>query len=193
MQSCESDRYGISESSFNAPGQRRRACGDSYMGMTSARRSPLRMAATTEPQPAEKEESTKGKRVIVVGGGWAGKRECTETVTFSGNEFETCQDIDSSPSGSYRGKICLAILQTGFGSALALAERGCEVTLLDALPNPGGLASGFRTEKGFAVEAGIKGFWYQVCAIPTRTMRGPSAWTRISDKPSSCPNRVSPV
>ena len=35
------------------------------------------------------------------------------------------------------------------------------MTLLDASPNPGGLSAGWRTKQGRAVEAGVKGFWYQ--------------------------------
>ncbi|KAF5833500.1 hypothetical protein DUNSADRAFT_10187 [Dunaliella salina] len=48
----------------------------------------------------------------------------------------------------------------GFGAAKHLSECGYNTTLLDAKSNPGGLSSGFRTKKGQAVEAGIKGFWY---------------------------------
>lgn len=33
--------------------------------------------------------------------------------------------------------------------------------LLDAAANPGGLSAGWRTKEGRAVEAGMKGFWYQ--------------------------------
>jgi uncharacterized protein with NAD-binding domain and iron-sulfur cluster len=36
------------------------------------------------------------------------------------------------------------------------------VTLVDGAETPGGLSAGWRTPKGRAVEAGIKGFWYQV-------------------------------
>ncbi len=36
------------------------------------------------------------------------------------------------------------------------------MTLLEASPNPGGLSTGWRTASGRAVEAGMKGFWYQV-------------------------------
>jgi len=50
----------------------------------------------------------------------------------------------------------------GFGAAKHLSEQGYDVTLIDASPNPGGLSSGWRTPQGRAVEAGIKGFWYQV-------------------------------
>ena len=49
----------------------------------------------------------------------------------------------------------------GFGAAKHLAETGYNVTLVDAAPNPGGLSAGWRTPQGRAVEAGIKGFWYQ--------------------------------
>ncbi|CAL5218947.1 g699 [Coccomyxa viridis] len=49
----------------------------------------------------------------------------------------------------------------GFGAAKHLAETGYNVTLIDAAPNPGGLSAGWRTPQGRAVEAGIKGFWYQ--------------------------------
>ncbi|GAX73691.1 hypothetical protein CEUSTIGMA_g1142.t1 [Chlamydomonas eustigma] len=49
----------------------------------------------------------------------------------------------------------------GFGAAKHLSEQGYNVTLLEASPNPGGLASGWRTASGREVEAGMKGFWYQ--------------------------------
>ena len=45
-----------------------------------------------------------------------------------------------------------------------LAEQGYSVTLLDGAETPGGLSAGWRTPQGRAVEAGIKGFWYQVPA-----------------------------
>lgn len=61
-----------------------------------------------------------GRRVVIVGGGWA-----------------------------------------GFGAAKHLSEQGYDVTLLEASPNPGGLSTGWRTSSGRAVEAGMKGFWYQ--------------------------------
>lgn len=59
------------------------------------------------------------KRVVVVGGGWA-----------------------------------------GFGCAKALTEAGFDTVLLDAATNPGGAAAGWRSQKGRAIELGIKGFWY---------------------------------
>ncbi|CAL8469873.1 g9415 [Coccomyxa elongata] len=49
----------------------------------------------------------------------------------------------------------------GFGAAKHLSEQGYSVTIIDASPNPGGLSAGWRTPQGRAVEAGIKGFWYQ--------------------------------
>ena len=48
---------------------------------------------------------------------------------------------------------------TGFGTAKYLAEQGYAVTLVDGADAPGGLSSG--SKQGRAVEAGIKGFWYQ--------------------------------
>jgi len=57
----------------------------------------------------------------------------------------------------------------GFGAAKHLSAEGVDVTLLDASPNPGGLSAGWRTKQGRAVEAGVKGFWYQArprCAHP---------------------------
>ena len=39
------------------------------------------------------------------------------------------------------------------------------MTLLDASPNPGGLSAGWRTKQGRAVEAGVKGFWYQASLL----------------------------
>ena len=53
----------------------------------------------------------------------------------------------------------------GFGAAKHLAEQGYNVTLLDGAENPGGLSAGWRTPQGRAVEAGIKGFWYQVIDV----------------------------
>jgi hypothetical protein len=42
----------------------------------------------------------------------------------------------------------------GFGTAKHLSEQGYNVTLLEASPNPGGLATGWRTAQGKEVEAG---------------------------------------
>lgn len=53
----------------------------------------------------------------------------------------------------------------GFGAAKHLAAQGLDVTLLDASPNPGGLSAGWRTKQGRAVEAGVKGFWFQYANI----------------------------
>ena len=53
----------------------------------------------------------------------------------------------------------------GFGAAKHLSAQGVDVTLLDASPNPGGLSAGWRTKQGRAVEAGVKGFWYQARAL----------------------------
>ena len=54
------------------------------------------------------------------------------------------------------------MLAAGFGAAKHLSSQGYSVTLIDVSPNPGGLSAGWRTEQGRAVEAGVKGFWYQV-------------------------------
>jgi hypothetical protein len=58
-------------------------------------------------------------------------------------------------------------------SVAAITLAGFDVTLLDASPNPGGLSAGWRTKDGKAVEAGMKGFWYQVClhVAPPRHVR----------------------
>ena len=37
--------------------------------------------------------------------------------------------------------------------------------LIDGADNPGGLSSGWRNSAGQAVEAGIKGFWFQACSF----------------------------
>ena len=52
--------------------------------------------------------------------------------------------------------------RAGFVATKHLPEQGYNVTLLDASPHPGGLSAGWRTPQGRAVEAGTKGFWYQV-------------------------------
>ncbi|KAL3155415.1 hypothetical protein ABBQ38_010971 [Trebouxia sp. C0009 RCD-2024] len=79
---------------------------------------PRKQTSDTDDKVADTGEP--GKRVVIVGGGWA-----------------------------------------GFGAAKHLASQGYSVTLLDGSPNPGGLSAGWRTEQGRAVEAGVKGFWYQ--------------------------------
>ncbi len=79
------------------------------------------------------------KSVVVVGQGWAG-------------ELSVLPALDRS---SVHGP-------SGFGAAKHLSEQGFDVTLLDSSPNPGGLATGWRTAQGKEVEAGMKGFWNQV-------------------------------
>lgn len=76
--------------------------------------------AAASPIGGNGTNSAQPKKVLVVGGGWA-----------------------------------------GFGALKHLADQGYDVTLLDAAPNPGGLSAGWRTPQGRAVEAGVKGFWYQ--------------------------------
>jgi hypothetical protein len=64
----------------------------------------------------------------------------------------------------------------GFGAAKHLSSQGYDVTLLDAAANPGGLSAGWRTAQGRAVEAGIKGFWYQVRPNTAGPRRGSAAF-----------------
>ena len=46
----------------------------------------------------------------------------------------------------------------GWGAAKSLAEAGCKVTLLDAIPDPTG-ATPYLSSSGKPVEAGTRGFW----------------------------------
>ncbi|EFN58666.1 hypothetical protein CHLNCDRAFT_29963 [Chlorella variabilis] len=74
----------------------------------------------------------------------------------------------TASSGSQPGKNKVLVVGggwAGFGATKHLAEQGYDVTLLDASPNPGGLSAGWRTPQGRAVEAGVKGFWYQYANI----------------------------
>jgi uncharacterized protein with NAD-binding domain and iron-sulfur cluster len=48
----------------------------------------------------------------------------------------------------------------GLGATYQLAKQGYDVTLLEAGAQVGGLVSGWQTESGRSVEAGIHGFWY---------------------------------
>jgi uncharacterized protein with NAD-binding domain and iron-sulfur cluster len=48
----------------------------------------------------------------------------------------------------------------GLGATYQLAKQGYDVTLLEAGGQAGGLVSGWKTETGRSVEAGIHGFWY---------------------------------
>ena len=56
--------------------------------------------------------------------------------------------------------------------------------LLDAAANPGGLSAGWRTKEGRAVEAGMKGFWYQVRApgepAPVQAVQAQQSWSCIA-------------
>lgn len=73
----------------------------------------------------------------------------------------------------------------GFGAAKHLTEQGYAVTLLDASPNPGGLSAGWRTPQGRAVEAGFKGFWYQVRLLIEKHARLPNTNFHIYVPPPS--------
>lgn len=46
----------------------------------------------------------------------------------------------------------------GWGAAKALCEAGCDVKLLDALPDPTG-STPYLSPTGKPVEAGTRGFW----------------------------------
>lgn len=46
----------------------------------------------------------------------------------------------------------------GWGAAQALCENGCQVTLIDALPDPSGSLP-YTTPSGKPFDAGTKGFW----------------------------------
>jgi hypothetical protein len=64
--------------------------------------------------------------------------------------------------------VCLS-LRLGASRTHTYYIVGFDVTILDAAANPGGLSAGWRTKEGKAVEAGMKGFWYQVLkALPAR-------------------------
>lgn len=83
-------------------------------------------------------------------------------------------------------------MPTGFGAAKHLSQEGYSVTLIDGSPNPGGLSAGWRTDQGRAVEAGVKGFWFQVpfntlyhvySSTAGRTVRTPRALNTNVFKP----------
>ena len=93
--------------------------------------------------------TTRPKRVVVIGGGWAGYSFCesistnTAAATTGGGTSDDNLAASSSPSSS------------------SLATGGSlEITLLDASAKAkGGLAGGYRTEGNRPAEAGIHGFW----------------------------------
>ena len=122
-----------------APAPTRRPRSPSQKGRKKASNTEDDVADTGKP----------GKRVVIVGGGWAGK-----------SKLKTLLDllIHICLPGGQRVLCLLA----GFGAAKHLTSQGYSVTLLDGSPNPGGLSAGWRTPQGRAVEAGVKGFWYQV-------------------------------
>ncbi|KAG2487929.1 hypothetical protein HYH03_013509 [Edaphochlamys debaryana] len=71
----------------------------------------------------------------------------------------------STPSAPKPKAVVIGAGWAGFGAASALQQAGCDVTILDAAPNPGGLSSAFKSANGRTVEPGIKGFWYQYSNI----------------------------
>ena len=109
------------------------------------------VAKPSTAPPAGTSASSNGN-VVVVGGGWAGDCSCLYPANRSAASTRLPGDHP-------------ALRFAGFGAAKHLAETGYNVTLLDAAPNPGGLSAGWRTPQGRAVEAGIKGFWYQACLV----------------------------
>lgn len=68
-------------------------------------------------------------------------------------------EADAAPS-SAKKVVVVGAGWGGLGTAHALSKLDdVEVTLIDAAPQPGGLVSGWKTEQGREVEAGIHGFW----------------------------------
>ncbi|GFR52690.1 hypothetical protein Agub_g15316 [Astrephomene gubernaculifera] len=82
-----------------------------------------------------------------------------ESLAFSSSTSSSI--IGSGGGAEGRRVVIVGGGWAGFGAAKHLAEQGCDVTLLEAAAHPGGLSGGFRTTGGRAVEAGMKGFWYQ--------------------------------
>ena len=101
-----------------------------------------------------------GKRVVIVGGGWAGKQLCDHFPVDQCSHPESLQAVSCITQGECTST--RTVHAAGFGAAKHLSQQGYSVTVLDASPDPGGLSAGWRTEQGRAVEAGVKGFWYQV-------------------------------
>lgn len=154
--------------------------------------SPPRQVSLLQPNTPIPEQDPhsngRGKRVVVVGGGWAGKtpasctttailRICMPAVHSSLLPMQTLHSashtqmyrmftvLSSLPAIHAKPKQQLDALHAGFGAAKHLSSQGYSVTLVDAAPNPGGLSAGWRTDQGRAVEAGVKGFWYQVPSL----------------------------
>ena len=67
---------------------------------------------------------------------------------------------ETGPGGKKPTALVVGGGWAGFGAAWQLLKLGFEVKLLDASEAPGGLAAGWRTANGRAVEVGVKGFWY---------------------------------
>lgn len=77
----------------------------------------------------------------------------------------------------------------GLGAAWTLAKQGaCDITLLDAAPNVGGLVAGWKTKKGQSVEVGVHGFWrryYNIFNLVNSELglrRAFTPWTRSSQR-----------
>ena len=83
-------------------------------------------------------------KVVVVGAGFAGLGGKAPYV-----------HIYSVVVGLFHREINIACL----AAAYHLSKEGYNVTLLDSSPSPGGI---IKDRQGQSIDAGIKGFWYQV-------------------------------
>jgi hypothetical protein len=111
-----------------------------------------------------RERPTQGRVVVPAGGPFLRSLSviCTERI------FD--QSLQPSKQGSrLLGTRYILSIRTKqhASSTVRPHSAGLEVTLLDAASNPGGLSAGWRTKDGKAVEAGMKGFWYQACSVPS--------------------------
>lgn len=120
-------------------------------GSRNSSPSPSKAAQKASSAPAAVQPSTEGpakKRVLVVGGGWAG-----EPIVPPWSRMQVCSScsrIAAFTAKSAMGGVALAdlcftsccVVPAGFGALKHLAEQGYDVTLLDASPNPGGLSGG---------------------------------------------------
>ena len=143
----------------------------------AAGRPPARSGAAPPPRAYAAASSPADARpkVVVIGGGWAGFGAAKHLVEQVGVEGRARGAHALRKRARKNGAARVAGRQTApplpflyycpHSSSPHIHTQSYDVTLLDAAPDPGGVAAGWTTTAGRPMEAGIKGFWKHYPAI----------------------------
>ena len=102
-----------------------------------------------------------GKKVCIVGAGWAGFG-AAKHLSEQGAALTTPGPPHTCTCAVRCADCCSSDISEQHLDQDVRRRAGYDVTLLDAAAHPGGLAAGWKTKQGKTVDAGMKGFWYEV-------------------------------